>query len=69
VRYLEVKSGNPIFMSCSEYQFALDNSEHYDLAIYHDGKVSIVESPFSSKNGNISLEVQPETYQLTIEWD
>lgn len=69
VRYLEVKSGNPIFLSCSEYQFALDNSEHYDLAIYHDGKVSIVESPFSSKNGNISLEVQPETYQLTIEWD
>ena len=69
VRYLEVKSGNPIFMSCSEYQFALDNSDHYDLAIFHDGKVSIVESPFSSKNGKKSLEVQPETYQLTIEWD
>ena len=69
VRYLEVKSGNPILMSCSEYQFALDNSDHYDLAIFHDGKVSIVESPFSSKNGKKSLEVQPETYQLTIEWD
>lgn len=69
VRYLEVKSGNPIFMSCLEYQFALDNSDNYDLAIFHDGKVSIVESPFSSKNGKKPLEVQPETYQLTIEWD
>ena len=69
VRYLEVKSGNTIFMSCLEYQFALDNSDNYDLAIFHDGKVSIVESPFSSKNGKKSLEVQPETYQLTIEWD
>lgn len=69
VRYLEVKSGNPIFMSFSEYQFALEHSDHYDLAIFHNEKVSIVESPFSSKNGKRPLKVQPETYRLTIEWD
>ena len=69
VRYLEVKNGNTFFMSYLEYEFARAHSEDYDLAIYHDGKVSIVECPFSSKNGKKSLEVQPETYQLTIEWD
>ena len=69
MRYLEVKNGTTFFMSCLEYQFALDNRENYDLAIYHDGKVSIIESPFSSKDGKKSLEAQPETYQLTIAWD
>ena len=69
MRYLEVKNGTTFLMSCLEYQFALDNRENYDLAIYHDGKVSIIESPFSSKDGKKSLEAQPETYQLTIAWD
>lgn len=70
-RYLEVKamSGNTIIMSCMEYQFAKEHCEQYDFAIYHDGKVSIIESPFSTKNGKNCFEVQPETYQITLEWD
>lgn len=69
VRYLEVKNGNPFFMSWQEYQFALAHCEDYDLAIVHDNKISIVECPFSSKNGRRPLEVQPDTYLLTVEWD
>ena len=70
-RYLEVKamSGNTIFMTYMEYQFAKEHCEQYDFAIYHDGKVSIIESPFSTKNGKTCLEVQPETYHITLEWD
>lgn len=50
-RYLEVKAmnGNSIIMSWMEYQFANENCEQYDLAIFHDGKVSIIERPFSKK--------------------
>ncbi len=70
-RYLEVKamSGDSIIMSCMEYQFAKEHCEQYDFAIYHDGKISIIESPFSTKNGKKCLEVQPETYQITLEWN
>lgn len=70
-RYLEVKamSGDSIIMSCMEYQFAKEHCEQYDFAIYHDGKISIIERPFSTKDGKIGLEVQPETYHITLEWD
>ena len=71
LRYLEVKamSGNSIIMSCMEYQFAKEHCEQYDFAIFHDGKISIIENPFSSKGDKIRFEVQPDTYQITIEWD
>jgi len=71
IRYLEVKSmtRNSVTLSCMEYQFALEHCEQYDIAIYHEGKISIIESPFSSKNGKTPLDVQPESWQLTIEWD
>jgi hypothetical protein len=52
-----------------EYQFAKEHCEQYDFAIFHDGKISIIESPFSSKGDKIRFEVQPDTYQITIEWD
>ena len=42
-------NGNSIIMSWMEYQFANENCEQYDLAIFHDGKVSIIERPFSKK--------------------
>ena len=71
IRYLEVKSmnGDSIIMSCHEYEFAMKNSDIYDLAVYHDGRVTIIESPFSSARKGNKLEAQPNSYQITIKWD
>ena len=68
IRYLEVKSmnGDSIIMSCHEYEFAMKNSDIYDLAVYHDGRVTIIESPFSSTRKGNKLEAQPNSYQITI---
>lgn len=66
-RYLEVKAmtGNSFIMSCNEYEFARKNSERYDIAIYHEGVVNIIESPFSNKEGKGWI-VSPDSYKITI---
>lgn len=71
LRYLDVKSmsGSSIYMSNLEYEFAKEHKEQYDLAIFHDGIVSIIESPFSSRDGKKPLAVLPDTYQIRIELD
>ena len=70
-RFLEVKSmsGDSIIMSNLEYEFAKANSEVYDFAIVHNGKISIIETPFGSARGNNKFQVQPESYLVNIVWD
>lgn len=70
-RYLEVKSmsGNSIIMSNLEYEFAKANSEIYDFAIVHEGKISIIETPFGASRGSSKFQVQPESYLVNIEWE
>ena len=65
-RYLEVKAmnGDSIIMSGHEYDFAREHCEQYDFAIFHDGIISIIESPFGKeKNWN----VMPDSYRIVIE--
>lgn len=69
-RFLEVKSmsGDSIFMSNEEYEFAKDNNntEFYDFAIVKGKEITIIEHPFVNK-GNVSkLTAIPDTYKITM---
>lgn len=65
-RYLEVKAmnGDSIIMSGHEYDFAREHCEQYDFAIFHDGIISIIESPFGKEK---NWDVKPDSYRIVIE--
>ncbi|MBQ4034768.1 MAG: DUF3883 domain-containing protein, partial [Paludibacteraceae bacterium] len=67
--YLEVKSMkyDTIMLSRLEYNFALEHSDSYDLAIVHDGQVTIIEKPFYAEENRTPLAVTPDNYIVSME--
>lgn len=51
-------------MSGHEYDFAREHCEQYDFAIFHDGIISIIESPFGKEK---NWDVKPDSYRIVIE--
>lgn len=69
-RFLEIKhtDGKSIILTANEYDVAMSAEcrDRYDLALYHDGKVTIVRTPFID---NQKFDIQANDYTVRFKID